>query len=140
MGMEDTSEKVPDARDSQLSVNIKTEVRNNVNVNDNKTEVCNNENVSDNETNDYQIQIGRNKGCFGDLHFGVVLLAISFGIGAWVSINGLWTELPLLIDLPEGWTISSYLVVIIQVSFTPPNFVQSQNTKWNKLSDLKNLE
>lgn len=46
----------------------------------------------------------------------VDLLATVFGIGAWVAINGLWVELPLLVTyLPEGWTLPSYLSVIIQV-------------------------
>lgn len=46
----------------------------------------------------------------------VDVLAALFGIGAWVAINGLWVELPLLVDqLPEGWNLPSYLSVIIQV-------------------------
>lgn len=45
----------------------------------------------------------------------VNLFAILFGIGAWVSVNGIWVELPLLVHLPEGWALPSYLSVIIQV-------------------------
>lgn len=46
----------------------------------------------------------------------VDVLAALFGVGAWVAINGLWVELPLLVDqLPEGWNLPSYLSVIIQV-------------------------
>lgn len=49
----------------------------------------------------------------------VDLLAMTFGIGAWVAINGLWVELPLLVlQLPEGWNLPSYLSVIIQVTCT----------------------
>ena len=49
--------------------------------------------------------------------FGVDVLAVAFGIGAWVAINGIWVELPLLVgDLPEGWSLPSYLSVIVQVS------------------------
>lgn len=47
----------------------------------------------------------------------VDVLAALFGVGAWVAVNGLWVELPLLVtDLPEGWNLPSYLSVIIQVS------------------------
>ncbi|XP_076061082.1 solute carrier family 52, riboflavin transporter, member 3-B-like isoform X2 [Oratosquilla oratoria] len=49
------------------------------------------------------------------------LLAALFGIGAWVSINGLWVELPLLVtSLPEGWSLPSYLSVIIQIANVGP--------------------
>lgn len=51
----------------------------------------------------------------------VDLLAMTFGIGAWVAINGLWVELPLLVlQLPEGWNLPSYLSVIIQVANVGP--------------------
>lgn len=47
----------------------------------------------------------------------VDLLATVFGIGAWVAINGMWVELPLLVTyLPEGWNLPSYLSIIIQVT------------------------
>ena len=46
----------------------------------------------------------------------VDLLAILFGISSWISINGLWVELPLLVQtLPEGWALPSYLSIIVQV-------------------------
>lgn len=49
----------------------------------------------------------------------VDLLAMMFGVGAWVAINGMWVELPLLVlHLPEGWNLPSYLSVIIQVICT----------------------
>lgn len=51
----------------------------------------------------------------------VDLLAVVFGLGAWVSVNGLWVELPLLVaDLPEGWNLPSYLSVIIQIANVGP--------------------
>nr|XP_033779368.1 solute carrier family 52, riboflavin transporter, member 3-A-like [Geotrypetes seraphini]XP_033779369.1 solute carrier family 52, riboflavin transporter, member 3-A-like [Geotrypetes seraphini] len=54
----------------------------------------------------------------------VHLLACIFGTGSWVAINGLWVELPLLVNqLPEGWYLPSYLTVIIQLANVGPLFV-----------------
>lgn len=51
----------------------------------------------------------------------VDVLAAVFGVGAWVAVNGLWVELPLLVtDLPEGWNLPSYLSVIIQIANIGP--------------------
>ncbi|BHF70224.1 hypothetical protein SprV_0301327400 [Sparganum proliferum] len=45
-----------------------------------------------------------------------VLLGI-FGISSWVAINGLWMELPLLVNvLPERWNLPAYLSIIIQIA------------------------
>ncbi|CAN2389908.1 riboflavin transmembrane transporter activity [Pristimantis euphronides] len=52
------------------------------------------------------------------------LLACVFGTGAWVAINGLWVELPLIVnDLPEGWYLPSYLTILIQMANIGPLFV-----------------
>lgn len=52
------------------------------------------------------------------------LLACLFGIGSWVSINGLWVELPLIVpQIPEGWYLPSYLSVFIQMANIGPLFV-----------------
>ena len=49
------------------------------------------------------------------------VLAILFGISAWISINGLWVELPLLVNkLPESWSLASYLSVIVQIANLGP--------------------
>uniref|UniRef100_A0A803JIJ2 Riboflavin transporter n=1 Tax=Xenopus tropicalis TaxID=8364 RepID=A0A803JIJ2_XENTR len=49
------------------------------------------------------------------------ILACIFGTGAWVAINGLWVELPLIVnDLPEGWYLPSYLTIIIQLANIGP--------------------
>lgn len=49
--------------------------------------------------------------------FIVDLLAVGFGIGAWISVNGLWVELPLLVAaLPEGWALPSYMSIVIQIA------------------------
>ncbi|KAF7647185.1 hypothetical protein LDENG_00176210 [Lucifuga dentata] len=52
------------------------------------------------------------------------LLACLFGMGSWVSINGLWVELPLIVPhIPEGWYLPSYLSVLIQMANVGPLFV-----------------
>lgn len=52
------------------------------------------------------------------------LLACLFGMGSWISINGLWVELPLIVPhIPEGWYLPSYLSVLIQMANVGPLFV-----------------
>lgn len=52
------------------------------------------------------------------------LLVCLFGLGSWVSINGLWVELPLVVpQVPEGWYLPSYLSVLIQMANVGPLFV-----------------
>ncbi|XP_071401984.1 solute carrier family 52, riboflavin transporter, member 3-A [Centroberyx affinis] len=52
------------------------------------------------------------------------LLACAFGLGSWVAVNGLWVELPLIVNtLPEGWELPSYLTVIIQLANLGPVLV-----------------
>lgn len=42
-------------------------------------------------------------------------------MGSWIAINGLWVELPILVDqLPEGWNLPSYMTVIIQIANIGP--------------------
>ncbi|KAF7199536.1 solute carrier family 52, riboflavin transporter, member 3-A [Nothobranchius furzeri] len=61
----------------------------------------------------------------------VHLLACAFGLGSWVAVNGLWVELPLIVNsLPEGWELPSYLTVIIQLANLGPLLV----TVMHKLS------
>lgn len=51
----------------------------------------------------------------------VAVTVALFGIGSWIAINGLWVELPLLVqELPEGWDLPSYLTVIIQIANIGP--------------------
>ncbi|XP_072531475.1 riboflavin transporter 2 isoform X2 [Salminus brasiliensis] len=52
------------------------------------------------------------------------VLACLFGMGSWVTICGLWVELPLIVpQVPEGWYLPSYLSVLIQVANIGPLFV-----------------
>ncbi|XP_064598817.1 solute carrier family 52, riboflavin transporter, member 3-B-like [Liolophura sinensis] len=57
----------------------------------------------------------------GNTSFFVHILVVLFGIGSWVDINGVWVELPILVEhLPEGWNLGSYLIIIIQVANIGP--------------------
>lgn len=54
----------------------------------------------------------------------VHVLACAFGLGSWVAVNGLWVELPLIVNaLPEGWELPSFLTVIIQLANLGPLLV-----------------
>lgn len=51
----------------------------------------------------------------------VGLIVCFFGTGSWVTINGLFVELPILVQhSPEGWNLPSYLIVIIQLGNIGP--------------------
>lgn len=52
------------------------------------------------------------------------ILAGLFGMGSWVTICGLFVELPLIVPhVPEGWYLPSYISVIIQMANIGPLFV-----------------
>lgn len=52
------------------------------------------------------------------------VLACLFGMGSWVAINGMWVELPLIVnDIPEHWLLPSYLTVLIQMANIGPLFI-----------------
>uniref|UniRef100_T1KV19 Riboflavin transporter n=2 Tax=Tetranychus urticae TaxID=32264 RepID=T1KV19_TETUR len=51
----------------------------------------------------------------------VDLFVIALGISCWVSINGLWTQTPILTtQLPEKWNLASSIVIIIQMANIGP--------------------
>ena len=51
-----------------------------------------------------------------EINVPIYLLIILFGMSSWIDINGIFTELPLMVFvLPEGWDLPSYFVLIIQV-------------------------
>jgi len=44
-----------------------------------------------------------------------------FGVGAWILVNSLYTQLPLLVQTaPEGWNLPSYLSIAIQTGNVGP--------------------
>ncbi|XP_073818127.1 riboflavin transporter isoform X2 [Musca autumnalis] len=51
----------------------------------------------------------------------VDILAIFFGIGTWIGINSTFIQLPLLVEVaPEGWSLPSYLSVMVQIGNLGP--------------------
>ncbi|KAL5022039.1 hypothetical protein ScPMuIL_001194 [Solemya velum] len=57
----------------------------------------------------------------GETNSLVYFIVILFGIGSWVAVNGVWVELPVLVEhLPEGWNLPSYLTVLVQLANVGP--------------------
>lgn len=51
----------------------------------------------------------------------VDVLAILFGIGSWITVNGMFIQLPLLVSkAPEGWSLPSFLSIIVQLGNIGP--------------------
>jgi len=49
------------------------------------------------------------------------VLFVVFGTGSWLTVNGLFTELPLLVvHLPEGWRLASVLAPAVQLANVGP--------------------
>ncbi|GMS88552.1 hypothetical protein PENTCL1PPCAC_10727 [Pristionchus entomophagus] len=62
----------------------------------------------------------------------VHLLVLLFGMSAWLSINSIYVQLPILSQsAPESWNLASYIVVIIQVSCIFP-LVYSIIRNWKR--------
>lgn len=62
------------------------------------------------------------------------LLVALFGMGSWAAINGIWVELPLVVkDLPEGWSLPSYLSVLVALG----NLGLLVVTLWRRLAPGK---
>ncbi|XP_012276135.1 solute carrier family 52, riboflavin transporter, member 3-B isoform X2 [Orussus abietinus] len=60
----------------------------------------------------------------------VHFLVICFGLSAWVGVNGIFVQLPLLVlSSPERWKLPAYLVVIIQAANVGP-IVYVLTNKW----------
>ena len=59
--------------------------------------------------------------CPKDVKLPVYILFILFGMGSWIAVNGLWVELPILVnEAPEGWNLPSYFVILIQIANIGP--------------------
>ncbi|XP_076637417.1 solute carrier family 52, riboflavin transporter, member 3-A [Colletes latitarsis] len=51
----------------------------------------------------------------------VDLLALMFGLGAWVGVNGIYVQLPLLVNVsPEGWSLPAHMVMLVQFANLGP--------------------
>lgn len=51
----------------------------------------------------------------------VDLFALLFGLGTWVGVNGIYVQLPLLVNAaPEGWNLSTYMVIVVQFANLGP--------------------
>ena len=51
----------------------------------------------------------------------VDLLALMFGLGAWIGINGIYVQLPLLVNTsPEGWSLPAHMVMLVQFANLGP--------------------
>jgi len=71
--------------------------------------------------NMFRGMITLNKAVMRERSLLVDLLAVVFGLSSWISINGLWVELPMLVhELPEGWALPSFLSIIVQLANIGP--------------------
>uniref|UniRef100_A0A0C9QJK4 Riboflavin transporter n=1 Tax=Fopius arisanus TaxID=64838 RepID=A0A0C9QJK4_9HYME len=67
----------------------------------------------------------------------VDLLAVMFGIGAWIGVNGIYVQLPLLVNTaPEKWSLPAHMVMLVQVANLGPIlytvFINSRFSSWSR--------
>ena len=56
-----------------------------------------------------------------DVSWSTYLFVVLFGIGSWVAVNGVWVELPVLVQhAPEAWKLPSIFAVAIQIANIGP--------------------
>ena len=56
-----------------------------------------------------------------DISWRTYGLIACFALSSWITVNGIWSELPVIVlYVPEKWEIASYTVVIIQMGFAGP--------------------
>lgn len=61
------------------------------------------------------------KNAFSNISIITYILVVIFGTGSWIAINGLWVEMPIIVqEIPESWSLPSYLTVIIQLANVAP--------------------
>ncbi|XP_027844421.1 solute carrier family 52, riboflavin transporter, member 3-A isoform X2 [Aphis gossypii] len=64
------------------------------------------------------------------------LLTCMFGVGAWILVNSLYTQLPLLVQsAPEGWNLPSYLSIAIQIGNVGPLLYSAWRRKYGNRYD-----
>ncbi|XP_067651931.1 riboflavin transporter 2-like [Haliotis asinina] len=75
---------------------------------------------------------------YNNVNVCVYILVILFGIASWIDVNGLWVELPILVQkLPEGWDLPSYMVIIVQLANIGPLIYTLSKLKWShKLNEV----
>ena len=55
------------------------------------------------------------------ISFRVALLVSLFGMGSWIEMNGIWVELPILVNQsPQSWSLPSYLTVAVALANVGP--------------------
>lgn len=65
--------------------------------------------------------INKIKSVFSSVSVVTYILVVIFGTGSWIAINGIWVELPIIVqEIPESWSLPSYLTVIIQLANIAP--------------------
>lgn len=65
--------------------------------------------------------VNKIKDAFSNISIITYALVVVFGTGSWIAINGLWVELPIIVHkIPEGWSLPSYLTVMIQLANIAP--------------------
>lgn len=63
----------------------------------------------------------RVKNAFSSISVITYALVVIFGTSSWIAVNGLWVELPIIVqEIPESWSLPSYLTVIIQLANIGP--------------------
>ncbi|MCP9260729.1 Riboflavin transporter 2 [Dirofilaria immitis] len=68
------------------------------------------------------------------LKLSTYICVVLFGSTSWLSTNSVWLQLPLLTkELPEGWSLPSYLTVVVQIA-TVGSLVYSIIRKYWKIS------
>lgn len=59
-----------------------------------------------------------------------------FGVGAWILVNSLYTQFPLLVQsAPEGWNLPSYLSISIQIGNLGPLLYSAWRKKFGNQYD-----
>ena len=70
---------------------------------------------------DFVLKIKRKFTQQSNLSWPTYMVVVLFGLGSWVAVNGIWVELPLLVqEAPEYWKLPSIFAVVIQVANIGP--------------------